>query len=163
MDNTLSHGLVKKLALIAVLSTTITESNINSGSLFSDIRVSLYSKMLNNIKTRWEDLSLYRFLPELVKPTIFLDWIDTELYEYKDKDMFITPSFTNIKEGDIYKYHLEPQFKDPHYLYYNLSIDRIMYILQRIPQVPVFPCRYSIYIETNIDDIVLEAIKRRKT
>jgi len=162
MDDTLSHRLVKKLALIAVLSTTVTESNIKSGSLFSDIRVSLYSRMLTNIKTKWKDLNLSRFLPELVKPNIFLDWIDTELYEYKEKDMFITPSFINSVEGDIYKYHLEPQFKDPHYLYYNLSIDRIMYILQRVPKVPAFPCRYSIYIETNIDDIVLEAIKRRK-
>ena len=89
MDETVSHKLVKKLALICVLSTTVTESNISSASIFSDIRVSLYSRMLNSIQTRWEDLHLQRFLPELVKPTIFLDWINTELYEYKDKDMLL--------------------------------------------------------------------------
>ena len=162
MDETVSHKLLKKLALICVLSTTVTESNISSASIFSDIRVSLYSRMLNSIQTRWEDLHLQRFLPELVKPTIFLDWINTELYEYKDKDMFITPSFINSVEDGIYKYHLEPHLKDQHFLYYNLSIDRTMYILQRAPQVPIFPCRYSIYIEENIDDIVAEAIERRK-
>ena len=63
MDETVSHKLVKKLALICVLSTTVTESNISSASIFSDIRVSLYSIMLNSIKTRWEDLHLQRFLP----------------------------------------------------------------------------------------------------
>lgn len=151
---------VKKLSLICVLSTSITEGSLLSGSIFSDIRTSLYSRMLEVIKQKWEPLNLYKYLSPGVMPTLFMDWVFEQMKKYQDKDFYLTPSYTNTIENDIYKYMLEPQYAENQFLYYNLSYPQVIYILQRLPKDTIFfPCRYSIYVERNIDNL----IKKEKT
>ena len=48
----------------------------------------------------------------------------------------------------------------PGYLYYNLSPSRVLYITQRMPIIPVFPCKFSIYVEDNLHGLVEESYKR---
>ena len=96
MDYQLSNiSLLKKLSLISVLSTNVTESNLMSGGIFTDVRTSLYSRMLETVKKKWEPLALSRFLPEGTMPDTYLDWVYTQLLEYKDKDMYLNPTYIN--------------------------------------------------------------------
>ena len=158
--------LVKKLALICVLSTTSTESSVLSATIFNDTRTTLYSRMLESIKQKYNQLRLERFVPKQNRDS-FLDWIDSELQVYSDKDMFLNPSFINNATPDtgLYWYQIEPHYSIQS-LYYNLSPSIITYILQRLPfHHRVFPCRYSIYIDGNKEDLVnliVEANKREK-
>ena len=47
------------------------------------------------------------------------------------------------------------------HLYYNLSYDKVLHIMQRLPHgTKVFPCRYSMYIQLNIDDKIDELNRR---
>ena len=132
-----------------------------SGGIFTDVRTSLYSRMLETVKKKWEPLLLYRFLPKGTMPDSYLDWLYTQLLEYKDKDLYIHPTYVNETKDNIYKYTLEPEGVEIQFLYYNLSFDKILYILQRIPSTTiVFPCRYSIYIQQDIDDILKELNRR---
>ena len=98
---------VKKLSLICVLSTSITEGSLLSGSIFSDIRTSLYSRMLEVIKQRWEPLNLYKYLSPGVMPTLFMDWVFEQMKKYQDKDEAneekqITPMQDNNLFGNAY-------------------------------------------------------------
>ncbi len=162
MDYQLSNiSLLKKLSLISVLSTNVTESNLMSGGIFTDVRTSLYSRMLETVKKKWEPLALSRFLPEGTMPDTYLDWVYTQLLEYKDKDMYLNPTYINETTNNIFRYTLEPEGVEIQFLYYNLSYDKVLHIMQRLPHgTKVFPCRYSMYIQLNIDDKINELNRR---
>ena len=152
---------VKKLSLICVLSTKITESSVVSGSIFSDIRTSLYSRMLELTKRHWTSLNLIRFLPKDISPHVFLDWLDKQLVTYSNKDVFMHPSYLHTTSNNIFKYNVEPTSTDNAFLYYNLSPIKIIWLLQRLNLNTVyFPCRYSLYIEDDIDNIIIEVNKK---
>ena len=76
--------------------------------------------------------------------------------------MFIHPSYLHTTDNDIFKYNVEPNYNDNKlFLYYNLSPTKVIWLLQRINHTTVyFPCRYSLYIEDNIDTLVTEVNKK---
>ena len=77
--------LVKRLSLINVLSTSVTESTIASGSIWSDTRTTLWSKMVEGVLKRYAPLRLHRFLGQN-KEDLFLSWLKHQLLEYANKD-----------------------------------------------------------------------------
>ena len=152
---------LKKLSLISVLNTSITESSIISGSIFSDIRTSLYTRMIELTIKNWDILVLQDYLEKDTSPGAYLHWLSTELTRYKDKDIYINPSYLHTTDNNIFKYELEPKHIEHRYLYYNLSPLKIIWVLQRLSLDSVyFPCKYSLYIEENIDDLIKEVNKK---
>ncbi len=164
MDKELT--LLKKLSIISVLSTTTTESSIISGSLFNDTRITLYSRMLEIVKSKRDSLILDRFLPKEEREP-FWNWLEIQLHDYQYKDMFIHPSFIAKTSEDLHWYQLEPQ-TTPQYIYYNLSPSKITYILQRVsfaPNIRYFPGKHYIYWDgpdTDLVLLILQAIKRER-
>ncbi len=154
---------LKKLALISVLSTNITESSVISGAIFSDIRTSLYSRMLELTRKNWDPLALYRFIESDTDKNVFQDWYVQELVEYANKDVYINPSYLHTTDNNIFKYQLEPKHIDHRYLYYNLSPLQVTWTLQRLGNgIKFFPCRFSLYVESNIDNIIREVYKKHE-
>ena len=154
-------NLVKKLSVLSVLSTTVTESSIASASLFNDTRTTLWSRMLEQVNAKWDTLRLHRFIGD-TDESQFVHWIEEQLIEYTTKDMYISiPFLSQMKElTGLHYYQLDPQSSNTLYLYYNLSPSRVLYITQRMPIVPVFPCKFSIYVEANLHELVEESYKR---
>lgn len=156
--------LVKRLSLINVLSTSVTESTIASGSIWSDTRTTLWSKMVEGVLKRYAPLRLHRFLGQN-KEDLFLSWLKHQLLEYANKDMYCITSFVQAAQKDkgLYWYEIEPQSERTSYLYYNLSQSRLTYILQRLEFNTVyFPCTYSLYIEKDISDLIHDSYKREQ-
>ena len=154
---------VKKLALISVLRTNVTESAVISGAIFSDIRTSLYSRMLELTKRNWDALYLYRFIESDTDISTFKNWYKEQLKDYGSKDVYMNPSYHNTQERGIFKYKLEPNHIDNRFLYYNLSPMQITWILQRISvSTKFFPSRFSLYCEDNIDNIIQEVYKKHE-
>lgn len=154
---------VKKLSLISVLSSNVTESSIISGAIFSDIRTSLYSRMLELTKRNWDALHLHRFIEPDTSVSVFQDWYLNQLTEYGNKDVYINPNYIHTTENNIFKYQLEPNHIEGRYLYYNLSPMQITWVLQRInTNTKFFPCRFSLYIEDDIDNIIQEVYKKHE-
>ncbi len=156
---------LKKLSLIATLASTTTESSILSGSIFTDTRVSLYSRMLEIIKKKQFSLELDRFIPTQERPEFWV-WVDNQIEEYMYKDMYLTPSYVNKSNPilGLHWYQLEPHWNPHQYLYYNLSPDKINFILQRIPfNVRYVPGKFYMYWEAEpniIVDLITRAHKR---
>ena len=155
--------LVKKLSLISVLSVSVTESNVTSAALFNDTRTTLWSRMLEQVTAKWHTLRLSRFIDDTDEEQFML-WMEKQLIEYSSKDMFVAMMFSpqmNENKG-LHYYQLEPFTKNrSNYLYYNLSPERLLYIIQRLPVNTVFfPCKFSLYIEKPIFDLVEESHKR---
>ncbi len=166
MDKQLT--LLKKLTIISVLSTTTTESSIISGSLFNDTRVSLYSRMLEIVKSKKDTVLLDRFIRTDDRYE-FWNWVDKQLEEYMYKDMFVHPNFINKVNGVLHWYQLEPHNIDsPQYIYYNLSPDVVTYVLQRISFTPnnrYFPGKFYIYWDgkdTELVNLISQAKKREQ-
>jgi|TARA_X000001388_G_C2211191_1_gene115221 hypothetical protein len=154
-------NLIKKLSILSVLSTTVTESSIASASLFNDTRTTLWSRMLEQVNAKWDTLRLNRFIGD-TDESQFVHWIEEQLLEYATKDMYISiPFLTQMNEpAGLHYYQLDPQSNNTQYLYYNLSPSRVLYITQRMPIIPVFPCKFSIYVEDNLHGLVEESYKR---
>ncbi len=157
-------NLVKKLSLISVLSTSITESNIVSGSIWADTRVSLWSRMIELVLKRYEPLNLKRFIGT-TNESLFVGWVHEQLIDYSASDMWTTTSYIQSAEPDkgLYWYEINPKTSETGYLFYHLSRDRVQYILQRLDFNTVhFPCTFSIYIEENISSLVHDSYKREQ-
>lgn len=147
-----------------MLSTNVTESAVISGAIFSDIRTSLYSRMLELTKRNWIALSLDRFIENDTSPIAYMDWVLNQINEYSNKDVYMNPSYHNTQERGIFKYKLEPNHIDNRFLYYNLSPMQITWILQRISvSTKFFPSRFSLYCEDNIDNIIQEVYKKHES
>lgn len=159
--------ILKKLTIIATLSTTTTESSVISGSIFNDTRVSLYSRMLEIAKAKKEPVNLNRFIPSLDR-NFFWQWVDAQIDEYMYKDTFIHPNYVNRTNKNLYWYELEPHVDKSQYLYYNLSPNIIRYVLQRIsfnPNTRYFPGKFYIYwdgVDTELFNLLTQAIKREE-
>ena len=155
-------NLIKKLSLLSVLSTSITESNIISGSIWADTRVSLWSRMVEIVLKKYDSLNLKRFIGT-TNESLFLGWVHEQLIDYSASDMWTTTSYIQSAEPSkgLHWYEINPNTSETGYLFYNLSRDRIQYILQRLNfNIVHFPCTFSIYIEENIRDLVEESYKR---
>ena len=143
--------ILKKLSILATLSSTTTESSILSGSIFTDTRTSLYSRMLEIVNKKQFTLDLNRFIPTQDRPEFWV-WVTDQLEEYATKDMYMNPSYISKTDETlgVYWYQLEPQYDESQYLYYNMSPSIINYILQRIPFNVRFCERYKLAVASTI-------------
>ena len=159
--------ILKKLSILATLSSTTTESSILSGSIFTDTRTSLYSRMLEIVNKKQFTLDLNRFIPTQDRPEFWV-WVTDQLEEYATKDMYMNPSYISKtdKTLGVYWYQLEPQYDEPQYLYYNMSPSIINYILQRIPfNVRFMPGKFYIYWNAEpgiLVDLIIKGVKREQ-
>jgi hypothetical protein len=157
-------NLVKKLSLLSVLSVSITESPIISGSIWADTRISLWSRMIELVLKRYDSLNLKRFIGT-TNESLFVGWVHEQLIDYSAKDMWTTTSYLQTAEVSkgLHWYEINPKTSDVGYLFYNLSRDRVLYIIQRLDFNTVyFPCSFSIYVEKDIRDLVEESFKREQ-
>jgi len=119
--------------------------------------------MLDLTKRNWIALSLDRFIEADTSPIAYMDWVLNQITEYSNKDVYLNPSYLHTIEDGVHKYKIEPTHIPDRFLYYNLSPIQVIWVLQRVKtDTKVFPCRYSLYAEANIDDIIREVNKKHE-
>lgn len=147
----------RRIGLMIALTKDKTGISLVNGDIWSNKHIKLFSRMIKQIDDNWSNWDFTRWLNDGVSEEEFLKWLGLMKIEYQDVESHVTLSYRQINSV---AYELDWEVNDPTRVYYNLSVNQVMYILQNIKHSLVFPTPHSLLVYRDKDNEVEKWVKK---
>jgi hypothetical protein len=155
-----------RLGCVCVLADQKVERATLDWCLWSSNKIKLMNGLLDTVIDRFAELRLYRFIPDDMSQEDFMNWLTEQKILYGKTETYTHYDYKNYNNEDMLHYAaLSPNSPETFRIYYNMTTDAVLWVVQRYNNSRIFPYKsgiaaYGKHEYKELEGYIIEAFKK---